>query len=331
MSSNDCTQTARARAASRLTLLSPVRKRASARASFALLGLALAAGCSSPALYAEYRGTLKSAQANVQQGANEKAAKQLERFLADTYPTRDTYLLQRFYADYLLTLAHEAASFEKSFLSEPGGSDRGGFSVDGGSDGSRRPSPLGHVVAVTYHGAYGRDAFKGALNKPTEVEGQALLPESLKGVGIEDAFRHLALTMVSVYSRLNFEERIPEIIRGIPELQEFALCEELLERLHVHEAARPWIYRGIFDYMKSSDERAAYKFGVRAREFAANSRGTMGRSVTDRIADWIENESAFVFVSQANVPFNRDFEGEDPSSGDRLIDFRAVPRDQWNR
>ncbi|MFT4539808.1 MAG: hypothetical protein ACI841_003172 [Planctomycetota bacterium] len=297
----------------------------------ALTSTLIFSACSSPSLYGGYREKLAAADGNLRSGKHADAAKSLEAFLADTYETRDTYHLQRFFASYLLTLAHEASSFEGSFIMEPRAGGGGSFSMDSGEEGAKRPSKIGHAVAVTFYGAYARDGAQSARSKPTEIEGEALLPEDLLDLGVEDAFSHMNLSLLAVYSRLGFEERIPDIVRGMSDLQDDETCEALLERLSVNAAVRPWIYSGIFDYLKAVDERMAYKFGIRTREAAEQSKGTMGRDVTEDIADWIDFESSLRFISSTNVEFNRDFKGEDPSSGDRLLVFRGVPKDQFDK
>jgi len=292
------------------------------------LGL-FASACSSPALYGSYRKRLADAESKFQAGEHAKAAKVLELFLVETSSARDEYQLQRFFADYLLTLVHEAASFESSFLSEASQASGGSFSVESAGGSNRNPSPLGHAVAVTYYGAYARDAFPKARSKPAKVEGVDLLPAKLASLGSEDALRHLNLSLLAVYSRFHFDKPIQEIIRDTEEMQSFEACEALLERVGVNAAARPWIYRGAFEYAKGVDEHLAYKLGIRARQTAADSHGSMGRDVTDSIAHWIEEESSVVFVSRADLEFSSAMVDVCPASGEPLIEFRPEPREQW--
>ena len=268
--------------------------------------LGLCAGCSSTNPYLEHRLVLESAMGELDNGELERAAHTLETLLQDTRAEAPDFALQRFFAAYLLTRAHESATAQP-FLDEPGQSGSA-FEISETGSGGRRPSRLAHLLAMIYHASAGRSWFPLTTDSPESVDGEALLPETLQELGPRNATVYLNLCFLAVHSELNFEDRIEEVLQGMTQLADLESCERTMDEAHFPEALRPWVYLGIFEHQKRRDEVNAYRFGVRARETGRRIE-TFGRSRADEIARWIQDESRYEFVSPANQPFDPALEG----------------------
>lgn len=265
--------------------------------------LALSTACTSRNLYVENRLVLERAMTDLKAGESERAAYTLESMLGETDAAE--FALQRFFAAYLLTLAHEEASAEGPFLEEPL-EPSGRF--DAGASGSRRPSRIGHLMAVTYHASRGRSWYPLAGLSPLAVEGERLLPIQLEALGAQNALVYMNLCYLAVHSELNFQDRIEEILAGMSELTDLARCEAVMDRVDLPADLRPWIYRAVFEHQKRRDEPNAYRFAIRARETGKDV-PAFGQDLCDRIAYWITDESSYRFVSPANQPFDPALEG----------------------
>ena len=163
-------------------------------------------------------------------------------------------------------------------------------------------------MAVTYHSSRGRSWYGPAAGSPLESDGEKLLPPELEAVGAENALVYMNLCFLAVHSELNFQDRIEEILGGMPELTDLEGCEALMDTVNLQPAQRPWIYRGVFEQQKRRNEPNAYRFAIRARETGKDVEA-FGDDLCDQIARWITDESSYRFVSPANQPFDPALEG----------------------
>jgi len=267
--------------------------------------LACATSCSSPNPYVEHRQILEQAMADLDLGRTSKAAASLETITGIT--AAGDPAVQRFFAAYLLTLVHLEASAYEPFLREPV-QQGGSFEVRSQASGGTRPSRIGHLMAVTYNSSRGRAWFANADEQALESDGEKLLPPALEELGTENALVYMNLSILAVYSELNFQDRIEEILNGMEELTDLEACEALIEQVDLLPELRPWIYRGVFEHQKGRDERNAYRFAIRARETGKDVE-SFGEDRCDQIAVWITDESSFRFVSPANQLFDPALEG----------------------
>jgi len=221
--------------------------------------------CSSPKLYASYNDKLVTASRNFEERRYAEVARQTQDMLIDSAPQSSTYRLQRFFAAYLLTRAHMQASFDAPFLKEPRTGENL-FALASSGDGNQVASPLAHLVSTIYHASLAREWANRVTSSPFEVDGQKLVPDDLALLGIENAFNHLLLCQLTVYSRLQFDEKVSQMVESpqLRSLQEFAACERMVDTARVSPEMEPWIYYALFEFIKRSDETAAYKYGIQA-------------------------------------------------------------------
>jgi len=274
------------------------RIHALAISSLALLVLPLVfTSCASTDLVAANRAQLAQAQEKLQAGEYEPAARQMEQLLSATGSSESQYALQRFFAAYLLSRAHLEAAFGTPFLSGPPNDDPG-FGAGGGAD---TGAQLANVVASTYYAGYGRQ-WHGAASK---ARSEKALPPELETYGLENALLHLNLVLLTSYTRLKFQDRIEIILDSMTGLRKLETCEEAMAKAQIGEKLRPWIYRGIFDYLKRHDEIAAYKFAIRALDLNRQHPDETG-ALTAGLATWITEKSRYAFKC--------------PTCGDQAVD-----------
>ncbi len=267
--------------------------------------LVLLPACSSPNPFVENRIVLENAITHIESGETSTAARDLELMLATA--EGEEFYLQRFFASYLLTQAHGTASVQEPFLSEPVGTgDR--FDVRSQSLNGGRPSRIGHLVAMIYHSSHGRAWYGRTGESPLEWEGERVLPAQLESYGTENAAIYMNLCFLAVYSELNFQDGIAELLAGMGELTDLERCEALMDQVELEAELRPWVYRGVFEHQKKRDEPNAYRFAIRARE-TGSAVEAFGAELSAQIARWITHDSSYRFVSPANQAFDPALEG----------------------
>ncbi len=292
------------------------------------LGVAalLLAGCSTDRIYRENEAQLAASLASIENDQFQQAEQHAIRVLVDTGNVVDDYPLQRFFASYLLTLTHLTAFFEKPYLTEPVSGAWAGL----GATGSRRPSPVGHLVATTYHGTYGLERLSGAIGSKTVVDKQTLLPAALEELGAENASTHIKLCLLTVYSRLQYQDQANQVLHSIPGATDLAQLEPLLERTRTAASMRPWIYSAVFANLKRSkeSEKAAYKFAIRTLDCPETAESAFGERERQVIKDWITTESSYVFRCPEclDSAVNVDFPLCTKCRNVERIDFLGEPR-----
>jgi hypothetical protein len=260
--------------------------------TLALLGpILLLASCASEMLYETNRSRLERAGAQVTSGEGEVAAKQMEKLLVETSPAASEYVLQRFFASYLLARAHMEASFGEPFLE---GTTRGDSSFSLSGEGGESGSSIANLVAGTYYAGFGRQWYRAASGAKPVVDGEKLLPPELEALGTRQAMIHLNLILLTADVKLNFQDRIEFLLGEMAELGEMEKCEGILADSGLGAAMQPWVYRGVFDFLEKRDEIAAYKFAIRVLD--------LDRGETDHdpalirgLASWITEGSKYVF------------------------------------
>lgn len=249
------------------------------------------ASCASQMMYDTNRTRLERAGAQVNEGENAEAAKQLEKLLVETGPAANDYVLQRFFASYLLARAHLEASFEAPFL-EGAKQEESGFRLGEGGGGAG--SSLANLVASTYYAGYGREWYRAASGAKPVVDGDKLLPAELEALGTRNAMIHLNLVLLTAYAKLNFQDRIEYILGEMVELREMEKCDQILADCGAGAPMHPWVYRGVFDYLQKRDETAAYKFAIRVLDLARQDPAHDPALVTG-LAQWVTEGSKYVF------------------------------------
>jgi len=269
--------------------------------------LCILAGCSSVNPYLEKRQVLELAVSGLEAGNYADTVRTLEQLLADTSEESRDYALQRFFAAYLLTQAHQRANTQAPFLQEPADDGAQHFSLNS-TGGGMRPSRIGHLMAVTYHSSFGRSWYDQASGSPFEKEGEKLLPRSLEAYGVKQALAYQNLCYLAVHSELNFQDRVEEILFSMEELTDLSHCEALMKAVQLDPAIRPWVYLAVFEHQRTRDEPNAYRFALRARE-TGKGHEAFGTELSASIVRWITEESTYRFVSPANQPFDPALEG----------------------
>jgi hypothetical protein len=249
------------------------------------------AACTAPRDHAVMRVDLEHAHNLVVRGDLPAAAKLLERSLA---PADDgTAKLQRFHAAVLLVRTHVGAAFGSPFLGSGRAPDGAEWRLDARGR-TQSASPIAHCVAALRWTDYARAWYDEIKSVSATADGENVLPDALAGVASRDALAYVHLAALACYSRLRFEDRVEEILAGIPELAELDRCDALLASTRVEDGARPWIYSGVFEHLVRTDEVLAFKFAVRALETATSSRA-FGELEHQRLANWIAHDSRFAF------------------------------------
>lgn len=265
------------------------------RAPLLLLGLGLTS-CTTEALFTDNRAKLQTAYDQIDAGEFEEATWELEQLIVQSEHEPERYPLQRYVAAWLLARIHTDASLGRPFLTESPRAGTGVFSLQGMPSNHSRPSPIAHQMAVTYSASLGRQWFTDASEAETTAEGQSLLPEQLGDFSVRSAQAYLTLAMFTVFSRFDFSERLKEVVTGVPELKRIATCDQLMSFAGASDSMRPWIYRGVFRYLREVDEVAAYKFGIKALQTARLAKETFTRAHRDAIEQWINDDASFAFV-----------------------------------
>ncbi len=153
---------------------------------------------------------------------------------------------------------------------------------------------VANVVASTYYAGYGRQWYAAASKAKPVIDGEALLPEELGAGGVRNAMLHMNMTLLAAYTRLKFQDRIEAILDEMADLRQLDTCDAAFAEAQISDRMRPWIYRGIFDYLKRRDEIAAYKFSIRALELGRKSPNA-AESLTAGLAKWVTEDSKYVF------------------------------------
>ena len=288
----------------------------------ALIALALAAACAAPSPYAENEKRLGANLAQIEAGQLASAGRDLEAMLAQTQPLASELRLQRFYASVLLTEVHTRASLGAPFIRDIERSSAPGI---GGVE-DKAGSQTAHIVAIALYANVGKDLAAKAKGAALRADGIELLPEKLRGLAPAAAESKLDLSLLVVFSRLGFDDRVAKMLDASPGLYKLEDCEKLIEDARIDAAERPWIYLAMFKYLRAHDEPAAYKFGVRLLATAAGSKGTISAAQSEAVIEWIRNGSKFAFrcpsCNQPVVPELSSCQNDQTSH----LSFYAEPR-----
>ncbi len=253
-----------------------------------------AAGCKATNDHAVVREKLGLAATRIDASELEGSARSLDQMLRDA-PSRDASdAVQRFYTALLLVRTHLAAAFSQPFITAPIPARGANWHLDAKRDSSRQGAPIAHLVAAIHDASYARSWYADVKSAP-KTSSDELLPKELASFAPRSALAYLNLAMLTCYSRLNFQDRVEEIIDGIPELASLDACDALIAETHSSEGARPWIYRGVYEHLKRVDEPAAYKFAIRTLESSPKSIGAPSAQDLALIAHWITTDSRYVF------------------------------------
>ena len=248
-----------------------------------LLASALVISCkgSDPVTQAHYR--LETAYEQIEQKQYAESIELLDQTLADFEADRDSFVVQRFYANCLLTQAQILQALTEQV---PG---------DSGSFQSRRMNP--RIMAAMLHIGNALDLADAAASAPrTTSSGQKLLPGRLDALSVEDAGSHLQLLVVGFYGGLRFNDRMRislDRLRGLGELQKYEEFEAILDRLEVIEGVRPWLLLAVHRAIRDADPREAYKFAITALHHEESRLDPLSRQ---EITHWIEGGSSFSFL-----------------------------------
>lgn len=275
--------------------------------------LVVALGCGACSMAPQHEANAADLEASYtlwDGGQLQQAAARAERVLARTGSPElsANYARQRYYASVLMMLAHESASFgEDQFATE---GKRYLSHVFGATQGS----PSAHLVAAAYYASHGRLVFEKAQADGESVEGEngavQQIPAALSAFDLQAAQNHLNLTLLMVYTRLGFTSRSNDHLRTLDRVQHISdldTCNEFMASAQVSDSVRPWIYYTIFRYLTATggDEKEAYRFGISARSAAGHTHSGFDQGLSDAIADWIDNDSTYVFSCACPKPFDR--------------------------
>ncbi len=262
-----------------------------ARSLAASVVVVACAACSGPNKYLEYQKRLSADVEKVQAGQLATAGRDLEALIASTAADADTLKVQRYYAAYLLTEAHVRASLGSPFIKDAQRVASGGIGGMSDDDGSE----ISHVVATMLWANYAKELAAKAKNGALRQDGVELLPESLRDLSPQAAESALDVAMLVVYARLGFEDRVAKTLDASAALYKLEACEKLLDDARVQRGLRPWVYQTLFAYLRTRDEPAAYKFGVRLLETVEASGGTLSKQASDDVVKWIRSDAKFAF------------------------------------
>lgn len=262
-----------------------------ARLATALALLGTLAACKGPNPFAENEKRLRADLEKLDSGQLASASGDLESLLASTAGDADELKVQRYYAAYLLTQAHVRASLGAAFIKDAARSSSTGI---GGST-SASGAEIAHIVATMMWANEGKELAAKAKGGALREDGVELLPPGLRELSPQLAESGLDVAMLVVYARLGFEDRVSKTLDASTALYKLENCEKLLDEARVEAGLRPWVYRTLFEYLRTRDEPGAYKFGVRLLETADASGGTLDKHATDAVIEWIRNGSHFVF------------------------------------
>jgi predicted RNA-binding Zn-ribbon protein involved in translation (DUF1610 family) len=226
----------------------------------ALLCIAFAA-CSTEKIYTNNHQLLAESLAHLERSEYPATEAKLREVLVATGDVAREYELQRFFAEYLLARMHLEAYFaDRPYLTEPAPGR-------GRDDVRQRPSPDAHLIAATYHGAYGLDRGAAAADDPPTVEGQVQLPPALAELGVANATRYIDLCLVTIYSRFQFQDKVGRVLDAFAEphqLEDPAVFDGLIAGAGISEAMRPWIYHAVYERLRTrKDNREAYRFACK--------------------------------------------------------------------
>lgn len=246
------------------------------------LGLCLFA-CSAPKLHKTNRDLLVQGVERLERGQFEGAVQFSDKLVFATAEKPRDYQLQRFFAAFLAAQAHMSASFSGSFLKDP--KEKRSMGIGGQEDESG--SVLAHMVAAGRSSGYGLDWFPASA---PESGLEALLPEGLAKLGAANARDNLNLGLMTIYTRLGFDNKIASSLSNSPELLNLETCQAMLERTQFLPAARPWVMYMVFHHLRDSNEPMAFSFAAEAL-FQG-----LSPAVEKEMQVWISEESNFRFT-----------------------------------
>ncbi len=274
------------------------------RIACSVFAVFLAGSCSTLDIYKPNQATLSSALKDIESGqpaSLERAEASARSVLVSTTDVAKNYRLQRFFAQYLLARLHMEASAKGAFLKEPQVED----SIGLGGGARARGSEVAHLVATSYHSAYGIDLYPSAVGQPLTIKGQALLPPELQAMGVDSAGKHLQLCLLTAYKRLRFEEMTAQILDGIG-ATDLATLNQIVEDGQASSSMKPWIYRAMWARLKGADPQDAYQYAAACLESADDLEPGAENIHGKAIATWLE-ESTFKFVcSSCETPVSVD-------------------------
>ncbi|MCA8975297.1 MAG: hypothetical protein KDC98_11290 [Planctomycetes bacterium] len=260
--------------------------------------LAFAAACAGPNICRDNRLALEAANQQVIDGQLGPAKAALEAFLVKTNGIADEFVLQRYFAAYLLSRVSLESSLRGNEWLEP-------------------------LVAASYYLNFAEQWSKAAkASAPTGEEGEAMLPADLAAFGVDRAQTYLDVVWGVLCSRTLFQGEVDAVLAGLPGMARVKTADELCRELGMTNAMRVWTMFCLFEFYKEKDEPLAYTFGVFARELGREVRDAFPASYDEAIVNWILNESKYVYKSSKGIAFSPATDSCSVS-GDRNIDFKA--------
>lgn len=271
--------------------------------SCALVPALLAAACGSANPFVENRLALDAANQKLMAGDYAAATGALQGLVLRTNLQPDQFVLQRYFAAYLLSRAQVET----------------GLATTGDQ---WLPTLVGSTYFMNFAEAWSAAAKASPAADETK---EAMLPEALAAFGVDNAQAYLGLCWLVVCARLGFQNEVAEVCGAEPRLAAVESAEKLSQDLGMSDAARPWLLWSLFQHQKVRDERLAYRFAIRARELGRTVPTAFPAARGDEIVHWILNESKFVFKSSAGVEFDPKAE-RCSQTGEPNIAFRGTPK-----
>lgn len=261
------------------------------------------AGCASADLISENRVALQAAHEQLQTGDGAAACRQLEALVVRTNAAPSDFVLQRFFAVYLMS----RAQFEASF-------------VGSGDDW------LEGVAACAYYMNFALDWSRAAkAAAPKGEAGQDVLPADLAAFGVDNAQTFLDMAWLVSCARTKFQGEVADVLARQTQLGSVAQAEALCSSVGLSENLRPWLLWSVFDYQKSHNEQLAYTFGIRARELGRQVPKAFPPERCQQIVQWILGESKLLFKSSAGVEFDPGAE-VCSQTGEPNLSFQGHPK-----
>ena len=248
----------------------------------------LVASCESETLFKANRNSLDAGLAALDNDpAN--AVRAAESVVTRSNDEAGTYVLQRFFSAYLAAQAHLAAAEHGAFLQDAPNRMRSAVHL-GEAAAVREPElSVGHMVAALYHASLGIEWLPAAEKKPTQEDGQALLPEAYEKLGAANAGIGLLLSEIAIYSRLRFQGQVDLYLRS-PEnkaLLEFNSCSAIATRAALPPGLNAWLRYAIFDFLRVDNPVAAYPFAVGAIALEGEAKGAFPRNLAQKLEKFV--------------------------------------------
>lgn len=170
-----------------------------------------------------------------------------------------------FAAGLLAARAHARAASVQPFLTEPDGT----------------PSPVAHLVALTFHARAAREA--------------AALAPVTQDVDVERGLAWLYFAELAAHTRLGFESSAARALAGRPELATLAGLEQAFDGAQLEAALQVWVYLALFESRRATDELEAFRFGAHALDRAVDGPAELTARVLGELERWTATRAANEF------------------------------------